>query len=45
MRVRLSVVALAVAIAGVVGIKKFAFDIWGDTVNCASRMESMSDCA
>ena len=27
-------------IAGVVGIKKFAFDIWGETVNYASRMES-----
>jgi len=27
-------------IAGVVGIQKFAFDIWGDTVNYASRMES-----
>ncbi len=27
-------------IAGVVGINKFAFDIWGDTVNCSSRMES-----
>jgi len=27
-------------IAGVVGIRKFAFDIWGDTVNFASRMES-----
>jgi len=26
-------------IAGIVGIKKFAYDIWGDTVNVASRME------
>lgn len=27
-------------IAGIVGVKKFAYDIWGDTVNVASRMES-----
>lgn len=27
-------------IAGVVGIRKFAYDIWSDTVNHASRMES-----
>lgn len=30
------------AVAGIVGVKKFAYDIWGDTVNTASRLEQHS---
>lgn len=30
-------------VAGVVGVKKYAYDIWGDTVNTAARLEQSSE--
>ena len=30
-------------VTGVVGKRKYAFDVWGDTVNIASRMESAGE--
>lgn len=30
-------------VAGIVGVKKFQYDIWGDTVNTASRLESLGE--
>ena len=27
-------------VAGIVGVKKFQYDVWGDTVNTANRMET-----
>ncbi|MFC2097247.1 tetratricopeptide repeat protein [Bacteroidota bacterium] len=30
-------------VAGIVGVKKFQYDIWGDTVNTASRMENSGE--
>jgi adenylate cyclase len=30
-------------VAGIVGVKKFAYDIWGDTVNTAARLEQQSE--
>jgi class 3 adenylate cyclase len=30
-------------VASIVGVKKFAYDVWGDTVNTAARMEQNSE--
>jgi class 3 adenylate cyclase len=30
-------------VAGIVGVKKFQYDIWGDTVNTAARLESSGE--
>jgi len=30
-------------VVGIVGVKKFQYDIWGDTVNTGSRMESSGE--
>jgi len=31
------------AVAGVIGVKRFLYDVWGDTVNVASRMEASGE--
>jgi class 3 adenylate cyclase len=35
-------IASGPAVAGVIGQRKFAYDLWGDTVNLASRLQSQS---
>jgi adenylate cyclase len=41
-RVRVGV-ATGPAAAGIIGYRKFAYDLWGDTVNLASRLEECAD--
>jgi class 3 adenylate cyclase len=36
-------VATGAAVAGVIGERKFAYDVWGDTVNLASRLEEQGE--
>ncbi len=36
-------VASGPAVAGVIGVRKFAYDLWGDTVNLASRLEGSGE--
>ena len=36
-------VATGTAVAGVIGRRKFAYDLWGDTVNVASRLEEQAE--
>jgi class 3 adenylate cyclase len=36
-------VASGPAVAGVIGRRKFAYDLWGDTVNLASRLEASGE--
>jgi class 3 adenylate cyclase len=36
-------VATGPAVAGIIGYRKFAYDLWGDTVNVASRLQESAD--
>ncbi len=41
-RVRIGI-ATGPVVAGVIGVRKFAYDVWGDTVNLASRLQEYSE--
>jgi class 3 adenylate cyclase len=41
-RVRIGV-ATGPAVAGIIGQRKFAYDLWGDTVNLASRLQELAE--
>jgi class 3 adenylate cyclase len=41
-RVRVGV-ATGPAVAGIIGYRKFAYDLWGDTVNLASRLQESAE--
>jgi class 3 adenylate cyclase len=36
-------IATGPVVAGVIGVRKFAYDVWGDTVNLASRLQEAGD--
>jgi class 3 adenylate cyclase len=36
-------VATGPAVAGIIGQRKFAYDLWGDTVNLASRLQELAE--
>jgi len=42
LRIRIGI-ATGPVMAGVIGTKKFSYDVWGDTVNLASRLEGASE--
>lgn len=43
LRLRIGINTGGPVVAAVIGIKKFAYDVWGDAVNLASRMESQGE--